>query len=111
MSKYSGAETLASCSFVLFVISWVILRLIYYPFWILWSTSYEIIRFLDKETHKVDGPIYYYIFNTLLFSLLVLHIYWFVLMFRMLVDQVKAGGQVSKDVRSENSEDEDTQDD
>lgn len=38
MSKYSGAEALASFSFVLFVLSWVILRLIYYPFWILWST-------------------------------------------------------------------------
>ncbi|KAL8549310.1 hypothetical protein ACS0TY_008238 [Phlomoides rotata] len=38
MSKYSGAEAVASFSFVLFVLSWVILRLIYYPFWILWST-------------------------------------------------------------------------
>ncbi|CAA0828799.1 LAG1 longevity assurance homolog 3 [Striga hermonthica] len=110
ISKYRGAEALASCSFVLFVLLWVLLRLIYYPFWILWSTSYEIILFLDKEKHKVDGPIYYYIFNTLLFSLLVLHIYWFVLMFRMLVDQIKAGGRVSEDVRSD-SEDEDLHED
>ncbi|KAK6157740.1 hypothetical protein DH2020_011988 [Rehmannia glutinosa] len=110
MSKYSGAEALASCSFVLFVISWALLRLIYYPFWILRSTSYDMIQFLDKETHKVEGPIYYYIFNTLLFSLLVLHIYWFVLMLRMLVNQIKAGGQVSEDVRSD-SEDEDPHED
>lgn len=110
MSKYSGAEALASFSFVLFVLSWVLLRLIYYPFWILWSTSYEVIQTLDKEKHKVDGPIYYYIFNFLLFSLLVLHIYWWVLMYRMLVKQIQARGQVSEDVRSD-SEDEDEHED
>ncbi|KAH6798659.1 LAG1 longevity assurance-like protein [Perilla frutescens var. frutescens] len=98
MSKYRGAEALASCSFVIFVIVFVVLRLIYYPFWILWSTSYEVIQFMDKEK---EGPVYYYIFNTLLFSLLVLHIYWWVLMFRMIVEQIKAGGTVSDDVRSD----------
>lgn len=38
MSKYGGYETVASTSFVLFALSWVILRLIYYPFWIIRST-------------------------------------------------------------------------
>ncbi|XP_060214979.1 ASC1-like protein [Lycium barbarum] len=105
MSKYSGAEALASSSFILFVLSWIILRLIYYPFWVLWSTSYEVLQSLDKEKHKVDGPIYYYTFNTLLFCLLVLHIYWWVLIYRMLVKQIQARGQLSDDVRSD-SEDE-----
>ncbi|KAL6577728.1 ASC1-like protein [Orobanche minor] len=100
MSKYSGAEAIASFSFVLFVLSWVVLRLIYYPFWILWSTSYEVIQMVDKEKHRADGPIYYYVFNFLLFSLLVLHIYWWVLMYRMLVKQIQARGRVSEDVRS-----------
>ncbi|KAF3623114.1 ASC1-like protein [Capsicum annuum] len=100
MSKYSGAEALASSAFILFVLSWIILRLIYYPFWVLWSTSYEVLQTLDKEKHKVDGPIYYYLFNSLLFCLLVLHIYWWVLMYRMLVRQIKARGQLSDDVRS-----------
>ncbi|KAL2546565.1 LAG1 longevity assurance-like protein 3 [Forsythia ovata] len=110
MSKYSGAETLASFSFVLFALSWVLLRLIYYPFWVLRSTSYEMIVALDKEEHRVDGPIYYYIFNFLLFSLLVLHVYWWVLIYRMLVKQIQARGQVSEDVRSD-SEDEDKHED
>ncbi|GFQ01717.1 asc1-like protein [Phtheirospermum japonicum] len=74
------------------------------------NTNYEVIQFLDIERDRVYVPIYYYVFNTLLFSLLVLHIYWFVLMFRMLVDQVKSGGQVSEDVRSD-SEDEDAHED
>ncbi|CAI9785325.1 unnamed protein product [Fraxinus pennsylvanica] len=55
MSKYGGAETLASFSFVLFVLSWVLLRLIYYPFWVLWSTSYEVILTLDKEKHRLEA--------------------------------------------------------
>ncbi|KAM6571902.1 ASC1-like protein [Cannabis sativa] len=105
MSKYSGAEVVASSAFILFVLSWIILRLIYYPFWILWSTSYEVLLTLDKEKHPVEGPIYYYVFNTLLYCLLVLHIYWWVLMYRMLVKQIQARGQLSDDVRSD-SEDE-----
>lgn len=112
MSKYSGAEGVASFSFILFVLSWVILRLIYYPFWILWSTSYEVVQTLDKNKHKFVGPIYYYLFNFLLFSLLVLHIYWWVLMYRMLVKQIQARGRVSEDVRSDSdSEDEDPHED
>lgn len=107
MSKYSGAETLASVAFVLFVLSWVLLRLTYYPFWILYSTSYEVLLTLDKEKHRVDGPIYYYIFNTLLFGLLVLHVYWWVLMYRMLVKQIQARGRVSEDVRSDSEGDDD----
>lgn len=105
MSKYSGFEALASFSFILFVISWILLRLTYYPFWVLWSTSYEVVLTLDKEKHPVEGPVYYYLFNTLLYCLLVLHIYWWVLMYRMLVKQIQARGQLSDDVRSD-SEDE-----
>ncbi|XP_062111258.1 ceramide synthase 1 LOH3-like [Humulus lupulus] len=110
MSKYSGAEVVASSAFILFVLSWIILRLIYYPFWILWSTSYEVLLTLDKEKHPVEGPIYYYVFNTLLYCLLVLHIYWWVLIYRMLVKQIQARGQLSDDVRSD-SEGEDEHED
>ncbi|GAB4840201.1 Ceramide synthase 1 loh3, variant 2 [Ancistrocladus abbreviatus] len=39
MSKYSGAEAVASFAFILFVLSWILLRLTYFPFWVLWSTS------------------------------------------------------------------------
>ncbi|CAL5350025.1 unnamed protein product [Camellia sinensis] len=102
MSKYGGAEMLASFAFILFVLSWIILRLIYFPFWVLWSTSYEVLQTLDKEKHKVDGPLCYYVLNSLLYCLLVLHIYWWVLIYRMLVKQIQARGQLSEDVRSVN---------
>ncbi|XP_050374015.1 ceramide synthase 1 LOH3-like [Argentina anserina] len=111
MSKYGGAEGIASFSFILFVMSWIILRLIYYPFWILWSTSYEIILTLDKEKHAVEGPIYYYVFNTLLYCLLVLHIFWWVLIYRMLVKQIQQRGQLSNDVRSDSEAEDDDHED
>lgn len=110
MSIYSGAETLASISFILFVLSWTVLRIIYYPFWILWSTSYEVLKTLDMEKYKVEGPIYYYMFNTLLFCILVLNIYWWVLMLRMLVRQIQAKGELGDDIRSDSESDNEHED-
>ncbi|KAK2985718.1 hypothetical protein RJ640_023685 [Escallonia rubra] len=102
ISKYCGFERIASFSFVLFIMSWLILRLIYYPFWILWSTSYEVLPLMNKAKHMLDGTLTsYYILNGLLFSLLACHIYWWRLMFRMLIKQIQDGGQVSDDVRSD----------
>lgn len=111
MSKYSGCEWLANICFLLFVTTWVLLRLTYFPFWILRSTSYEVVLTLDKEKHKFDGPIYYYVFNTLLFSLLVLHIYWWVLMYRMLAKQIESKGQIPDDVRSDSEGEEEDHED
>lgn len=110
MFKYSGSNIVPSISFILFVISWIVLRLIYYPFWILWSTSYEVVHTLDKKKHQKEGPIYYYVFNTLLYCLLVLHIYWWVLMYRMLVKQIKARGKLGEDVRSDSEDEDDKRD-
>lgn len=60
--------------------------------------SYEVVLALKKD--QVDGPLYYYVFNTLLYFLLVLHIYWWVLMLRMLIKQIQAKGKISEDIRS-----------
>ncbi|KEH27916.1 LAG1 longevity assurance-like protein [Medicago truncatula] len=100
MAIYSSAESIASFAFILFVLSWTILRIIYYPFWVLRSTSYEVIDTLKLDKHLVDYSIHYHVFNTLLFCLLVLNIYWWVLMLRMLVGQICAKGKVSEDIRS-----------
>ncbi|GBG89044.1 hypothetical protein CBR_g48653 [Chara braunii] len=80
--KYLKFEAGATFNFSVFVISWVVLRLVYYPFWIIYSTSYECLQVLNKE--ECPWACYlYYMFNTLLITLLVLHIYWWVLIFRM----------------------------
>ncbi|XP_048529981.1 ASC1-like protein 1 [Triticum urartu] len=101
MAKYSSCEWLAVVAFLLFVASWILLRLIVFPFWILRSTSYEIAMIVDNENRKIYRTSYYYLFNTLLFSLLVFHIYWWVLIYRMLVKQIQSRGHVGEDVRSD----------
>lgn len=101
MTKYGGSNLIPSLAFILFAVSWVLLRLIYFPFWVIWSTSYEVLQTLDKKKHEKEGPIYYYVFNSLLISLLVLHIYWWVLIFRMLVKQIQDRGKLGEDVRSD----------
>ncbi|CAD5168018.1 unnamed protein product [Musa acuminata subsp. malaccensis] len=55
MAKYNVSEWLANTSFLLFVASWILPWLAYYPFWILRSTSYEAILTQDNEKHKFEG--------------------------------------------------------
>lgn len=38
MSRYSGYESISSIFFVGFVLAWTILRIIYFPFWVIRST-------------------------------------------------------------------------
>eukprot|EP00850_Spirogloea_muscicola_P006428 SM000030S11437 [mRNA] locus=s30:633472:636225:- [translate_table: standard] len=106
LSRYCQFDLGATTNFALFALSWLLLRLVYYPFWVIWSTTYEVLKVLNKEKHKYDGPVLYYTFNTLLIMLLVLHIYWWILIYRILVKQLFASGTVAKDDR-EDSEDED----
>lgn len=54
LCKYSGNEVGASINFGLFVLSWVLLRLIYFPFWIIWSTRFDSNRshFYRRRTYN-----------------------------------------------------------
>jgi TM2 domain-containing membrane protein YozV len=40
LTKYYGWEIVPSIVFVIFAISWVVLRLIYFPLHVIWSTRY-----------------------------------------------------------------------
>ncbi|XP_048574838.1 ASC1-like protein 1 isoform X1 [Triticum urartu] len=99
MAKYSSCEWLAIVAFLLFVASWILLRLIVFPFWVLRSTSYEVPMILDKDNKIMS--LYYYVCNSLCFTLLVFHIYWWVLIYRMLIKQIQCRGHVGDDVRSD----------
>ena len=176
LTKYSGLEVVPSISFILFAISWFILRLIIFPFVVIRSTrymnfvfslslslfaidlrflwsgwlatavirgdmgfvfswgffsslqmlrcaragegchleqfdtllivgfyfhSYESLQYMDES--MVEGPIVYYVFNTLLITLQVMHVYWWVLIWRMIMKQIQDRGKISDDVRSGNN--------
>ena len=53
---------------------------------------------LDSIHENTHGPRLYYFFNTLLIMLLVMHLYWFALILRVIWKQVQSGGV--DDVRS-----------
>lgn len=63
------------------------------------SCRYEVLVVLDKDKYP-NGPYLYYILNTLLICLLVLHVYWWILIWRMIKKQIQNSGKVSDDVRS-----------
>jgi hypothetical protein len=63
--------------------------------------SYELLQNLDES--MVEGPILYYVFNTLLITLQVMHVYWWVLIWRMIMKQIQDRGKISDDVRSGNN--------
>lgn len=102
--KYSEKELGASVFFGLFAISWLILRLIVFPFWVINSSSYHICEFLRcSEAYPMS---LYYVFNTMLLTLLVFHIYWWVLICSMITRQLKNRGKVGEDIRSDSEDDE-----
>ncbi|THG08664.1 hypothetical protein TEA_015534 [Camellia sinensis var. sinensis] len=62
--------------------------------------SYEVLSIFDIGKQMPNGILYYCVFNFLLFGLLVCHVYWWRLMFRMLIEQIQNRGQIGDDVRS-----------
>lgn len=102
--KYSEKEFGASAFFGLFAISWLLLRLIFFPFWIIKSTSYDLCEFLRLS--EAYHTLLYYVFNTMLLTLLMFHIYWWILICSMIMKQLKNQGKVGEDIRSDSEEDE-----
>ncbi|KAL6907521.1 hypothetical protein ACP4OV_002560 [Aristida adscensionis] len=104
LCKYTEKELGASLFFGLFAISWLVLRLIYFPFWIIKTSSYHSIKFLMWNG---EFPTFlYYSFNTMLLTLLVFHMYWWKLICLMIMRQLSNKGQVGEDVRSDSEDEE-----
>ncbi|PIN06055.1 Protein transporter of the TRAM (translocating chain-associating membrane) superfamily [Handroanthus impetiginosus] len=101
--KYSGSELGASVCFGLFAVSWLVLRLIFFPFWVIRSSSYHTPAVLILS-EPYDAALYY-LFNTMLLTLLVFHIYWWILICSMIRRQLKNRGKVGEDIRSDSEDD------
>lgn len=93
--KYANLQKACDASFLLFTISWIVTRLIMYPR-IIYSSTVEAPQIL---------PMYpvYYIFNSLLIMLLLLHFVWTYMILQVLIQTIKAG-QMEGDVRSSSDE-------
>lgn len=102
--KYSEKELAASVCFGFFAISWLVLRLIFFPFWVISASSYDMQNCMNLS--EAYPMLLYYVFNTMLLTLLVFHIYWWILICSMIMRQLKNRGQVGEDIRSDSEDDE-----
>ncbi|XP_020259652.1 ASC1-like protein 3 [Asparagus officinalis] len=101
--KYSGIEMGASLFFGFFAVSWLILRLVFFPFWIIPASSYQSIK--SFRMLKPFPLALYYAFNTMLLTLLVFHMYWWKLICAMIMKQMCNKGKVGGDIRSDSEDD------
>ncbi|XP_009766541.1 alternaria stem canker resistance protein 1-like [Nicotiana sylvestris] len=109
MSRYSGFQRIADIFFIIFAVAFASLRIICFPFWVLRSTCYEILFIVDTEKNRTEGTILYFLFNSLLVCLLVLHIFWMRLILRMVNDLITKG-HITDDVRSDSESDDEHKD-
>ena len=98
MCKYCKNEIGANVFFVTFTLSWLLLRLIYYPFFCIRSAIWVSIEVMGKP------PEYHTIFIICLCSLQVMHVFWFYMIVKMIFKALGAGG-VQEDYRSDDEDD------
>lgn len=91
VTKYANRQKLSDCIIVVFIVSWLITRMGYYPR-VIYSTSVEATQIL------VMFPVYY-IFNSMLLMLLMLHIVWTYMIFVVAYNSLKSG-KAENDCRS-----------
>lgn len=112
---YLEEETIANIFFGLFALVWFVVRWFFYAHNILRSVYYEayesiIVRIQAEGVfYGIDATVWYYVwcgFFAFLSLLLVLHIYWGVLIVKM-VSKALNSGNVEKDIRSDSESEED----
>ncbi|CAH8597651.1 unnamed protein product [Schistosoma rodhaini] len=91
--KYVNKQLATEVLFSIFVLVWIVTRLTYFPFWVIWATF--------KFGIFANGP---YPANLIMVGFLlvlqILHIYWFCLIVKIAI-QVKSNGHLVKDCRSD----------
>ncbi|XP_064538875.1 ceramide synthase 6 isoform X2 [Drosophila montana] len=96
LTKYANYQKVCDAIFAIFTVVWIVTRLGFYPR-IIYSASVEAPRILPMFPA-------YYIFNSLLLMLLVLHVIWTYMILKIVVDSLQKG-LMSGDIRSSDSED------
>nr|CAH8832115.1 unnamed protein product [Trichobilharzia regenti] len=88
--------TIANIFFALFSTSWVVLRLYWYPLKVLYATSWgAYIALVGRESRG------FLFFNSMLWGLFLMHIYWFTFILRMAVRLLTSPLEACDDVRED----------
>uniref|UniRef100_A0AC35TS23 TLC domain-containing protein n=1 Tax=Rhabditophanes sp. KR3021 TaxID=114890 RepID=A0AC35TS23_9BILA len=108
--RYAGWNTTLEYFFVIFMIVWIGTRLVYYPFWIIYSVVFDAPALIEKTyswTNITQSPIVPRILLGMLLGLLVLHIFWTILLVNIAIKSIK-GGELG-DAREEGDSDSDVE--
>ncbi|KAJ8016113.1 hypothetical protein DPEC_G00003770 [Dallia pectoralis] len=101
LANYAKYQRICDTAFIVFSIIFFITRLVIYPFWVVYSVF--------VESWEIIGPYQsWWLLNSLLLLLQVLHVIWFYLITRIAIKAIFKG-KVAKDERSDiesSSEDE-----
>jgi ceramide synthetase len=103
LARYAEKEAMALYLFVVFAVSWVILRVILFPAAIIVRTLVDPIV-LIAIPYNINPQPHYSAFGTMFLLLFFLHLYWTYLIFKVIYKQLKTGS--TDDVREEDSDDE-----
>jgi hypothetical protein len=88
MCNYLGLEILANINFGLLLVSWILSRLYFLPFFVIHSTYYDT---YELALNNLSYFPIYYIANFCLAALCVMHIYWFYLICKIAYNAIKNG--------------------
>ncbi|XP_046342304.1 ceramide synthase 5-like isoform X1 [Haliotis rufescens] len=96
MAKYLKWQKTTDAVFVIFLLVWVITRMILLPYKLIYTAMFE-------STTIVGFCAIYFLYNGLLIVLQILHIFWFVIISKMAYSALKKG-KIAKDDRSSSDE-------
>jgi TLC domain len=101
LARYAERETAALQLFVTFALSWVVLRVIIFPYIYIMRLLVDPILVIAIP-FDVDPQPHYAAFGSMFILLFTLHIYWTYLIFRVIWRQLRTGQ--TDDVREEDSD-------
>jgi len=105
LAKYMRYQTLCDVLFIIFTITWFVTRLVIYPVKLMWTCLVESVNITQFD--RSVGI--YFLLNSLLSILLVLHISWSILIGRLAINSLFTG-TVEKDDRSASELDTESED-
>ncbi|XP_054718165.1 ceramide synthase 5-like [Uloborus diversus] len=97
MAKYVESQKVADSCFAVFTIAWIISRLGLYPYRIIYYTMYEALLIVPMFPA-------YYVFNSLLCALQILHIVWTWMIVKIAIRAMSSKNPGVKDLRSDSEE-------
>jgi ceramide synthetase len=101
LANYAEQESLSLNLFIVFAVSWVILRVFIYPYVIVHRILVDPVKYIALP-YNINPQPHYSAFGTMFLVLWFLHLYWTYLIFKVIEKQLRTGK--ADDVREEDDD-------